>query len=216
MGRQDQGFGQRRRRSTRPHSSAHQAAATATVEILPRAGVWVRLAALVYDSLLLIGLLAVTNLILVALVTPREAVDNQTLTVLSAQWRYGLLLPASLLVIYGFYGYCWKKGGQTLGMQTWRLTARRRDGEPLGWGDSLRRCLGALLVPLLLLALASLNGASHKGMASALAAGLLFNYAWAWLPFSRLPSGRCLHDWLSRTDVLRLPKKPSAKASSRK
>lgn len=206
MRRQHNGFGQRRRAARAPAP----ATAGAPADILPRAGVWVRLAALVYDGLLIIGLLALTNFLLVALVTPREAADTQTLTVLSAQWRYGLLLPASLLVIYGFYGYCWKRGGQTLGMQTWRLTARRRDGDLLTWGDGLRRCLAALLVPLVLLLLASLNGASQQGAAAAMAGGLAFNYAWAWLPFSRLPSGRCLHDWLSGTDVLRLPKKPKA------
>jgi uncharacterized RDD family membrane protein YckC len=180
------------------------------VEILPRASVWVRLAALVYDGLLVIALLAISNAILVAIVTPSEAANNQDFVVLSATIRYGLLLPASLLVIYAFYGYCWKRGGQTLGMQTWRLSARRRDGDLMTWGDALKRCLAAVVMPFLLALLAWRFGATSKGVAVFVGIGFLFNYAWAWLPISRLPPGLCLHDLISNTDVLRLPKKTKA------
>ncbi|MDZ4297882.1 MAG: RDD family protein [Moraxellaceae bacterium] len=187
-----------------------QQTAPVQVDILPRAPVWVRLAALVYDGLLVIALLAITNAILVAIVTPSEAASNQDFVVLSANIRYGLLLPASLLVIYLFYGYCWKRGGQTLGMQTWRLSARRRDGDLMTWGDALKRCFAAVVMPFLLALLAWRFGATSKGVAVFVGIGFLFNYAWAWLPISRLPPGLCLHDLISNTDVLRLPKKAKA------
>ncbi len=194
----------RHRKTVKKPSSA---IAPEAIEILPRASVWVRLAALIYDGLLVIALLAITNAILVAIVTPSEAANNQDFVVLSANIRYGLLLPASLLVIYGFYGYCWKRGGQTLGMQTWRLSARRRDGDLMTWGDALKRCLAAVIMPFLLALLAWRFGATSKGIAAFVGIGFLFNYAWAWLPISRLPAGLCLHDLVSNTDVLRLPKK---------
>ena len=38
-----------------------------------------------------------------------------------------------------------------------------------------------------------------------IAAGLLFNYLWRWLPLASGARGRCLHDVLSQTDVLRRP-----------
>ena len=87
----------RHRKTVKKSSSA---IAPEAIEILPRASVWVRLAALVYDGLLIIALLAITNAILVAIVTPSEAANNQDFVVLSANIRYGLLLPVSLLVIY--------------------------------------------------------------------------------------------------------------------
>lgn len=183
---------------------------TVSIEYLPRASVWVRLAALVYDLLLVAGLVAVVLVALVALLTPRDAADAQTLTVLSPHIRLGVLLPAALGVVFLFYGYCWTHGGSTLGMQTWRLRARHANGDAMTWGDSWRRYLAALMVPFFMLGLAWLNGASSRGLASAFSAGLLFNYAFAWLPLSRLPRGRCLHDWISTTDVLRVPKKPKA------
>ncbi len=190
------------------HRKSNKKPVAEPIEILPRASVWVRLAALIYDGLLIIGLLAISNALLVALVTPSDAASNQDFVVLPASIRYGVMLPTSLLVIYSFYAYCWKRGGQTLGMQTWRLSARRRDGDLLGWGDGLKRCLAALIMPLLLALLVWAYGATSKGVALFMGIGFLFNYAWAWLPISRLPSGLCLHDLLSNTDVLRLPKKP--------
>jgi uncharacterized RDD family membrane protein YckC len=40
-----------------------------------------------------------------------------------------------------YYGYCWHKGGQTLGYRTWRLKLVKEDGSLLGWMDCLVRAL---------------------------------------------------------------------------
>lgn len=202
MSRKDNAF--RRRKP------AHRTAAPSPeVTSLPRAGISTRLIALVYDSLLLLALTAVVNTLLIAIATPGEAASHQDLTVLSPAVRQGLLLPATLLVIFGFYGYCWTRSGQTLGMQTWRLEARRSDGRLLTWGDSFRRCASAAAVPVLCGLISRLLHDNVAAFAVSVLSGFLFNYVWAWLPQRGRPRGRCLHDLLSHTEVVRRP--PQAK-----
>ena len=114
-----------------------------TVPHLPeRAGLPRRLAAMFYDTLLLLALLmAATALFL--LLTGGEAVDPRIHPAL--EFIYRLVLVA---LIVGFFGVSWTRSGQTLGMATWRLRVEREDGRSLTWGDTLRR-LGWALVSLL-------------------------------------------------------------------
>lgn len=96
-----------------------------------------RLAAIVYDSILLFGilLLAVTVVVVpyLELVGPNFPHDS---------WLYRLYL---LLVAAGFYVFFWTRAGQTLGMQAWRLRLQRADGGALTPADALRRLLWATL-----------------------------------------------------------------------
>jgi uncharacterized RDD family membrane protein YckC len=76
-----------------------------------------------------------------------------------------------------FYGWFWTHGGQTLGMRAWRLRVTRTDGRSFDWKAAAWR------------------------------------FAWAWLAWLSiiglllcLRDGRALHDRLSRTDVVRIPK----------
>lgn len=200
MARSNTGF---RSRKTPRHPVSTRAPETPA--ILPRAGIGVRLIALVYDSLLLIALAAVVNTVLIAIATPSQAADTSTLTVLPAGVRYGLLFPATVAIIFAFYGYCWTRSGQTLGMQTWRLEARRVDGNLMTWADSLRRFLSAAAVPALCGLTSWLLRGDQAALGISVAAGLLFNYLWRWLPLASGAQGRCLHDVLSQTDVLRRP-----------
>ena len=111
---------------------------------LETAGLARRLAAILYDTLLVAALLVVAS----ALVT------------LPVQMGLGVKLnPAHplfrgylALVILGFYLYFWTHGGQTLGMNAWRLRLVRRDGRPPGIADALRRW-GAAWLSLLPLGL---------------------------------------------------------------
>ncbi len=107
-----------------------------------RAGLPRRLAAMLYDSLLLLALLMVTSALFL-LLTGGEAIDPRTHPALELAYR--LVLVA---LIVGFFGVSWTRRGQTLGMATWRLRVEREDGRPLTWGDALRR-LGWALVSLL-------------------------------------------------------------------
>lgn len=172
------------RRKARQRAKAAPApeAAPPRLQVEP-AGFFVRLAALVYDGLLLIAIYAVVGAVLVAIGTPREAAAQQQLAVLPSWYRYYVLFPAFVLATWLFFGWFWVKSGQTLGMQTWRLKLVRADGQPLTWRDSLIRCLWAL--PSLGL-----------GMAGYLL--MLFS-----------PYREALHDRLSGTLVVRLPKAAS-------
>jgi uncharacterized RDD family membrane protein YckC len=97
-------------------------------------GLFRRLAAIVYDLLLLIALLAVaTTLITLPFGMPAGG------SLLAFQWFLFEVIP--LLFFTGF----WWRGGQTLGMRAWHIRVVRMDGSPLSWGDALKRHLAAIL-----------------------------------------------------------------------
>jgi uncharacterized RDD family membrane protein YckC len=110
------------------------------------AGLLRRLGALLYDGLLLLGVLMVATALFLPF-TGGEAVDAQQHPLLEFGYRAMLLL-----LVVGFFGLFWTRSGQTLGMASWRIKVEREDGTLLGWGDTLRR-LGWALVSLLPLGL---------------------------------------------------------------
>ena len=109
-----------------------------------RAGLLRRLAAMLYDGLLLIGVLMLATALFLPL-TGGEAVEAGRNPVLG--WLYRAAL---LALIVGFFGVFWTLRGQTLGMASWRLRLERDDGTLLGWGDTVRRLAWAIvsLLPL--------------------------------------------------------------------
>jgi uncharacterized RDD family membrane protein YckC len=111
-----------------------QGARAAPPASLPR-----RLAALLYDSLLLGAVLFCATFIVVIL-RGGHAVAPET-------WWFDLYLAG---LAYLFYGWFWTHGGQTLGMRAWRIRVERLDGRPLRWRDALFRGLAAIVafVPL--------------------------------------------------------------------
>lgn len=116
----------------KPHDSALQLAS------LPR-----RLAAVVYDSLLLAGVLigaAALALGLTVLLLGSVAVVAHN--PLSGNPFFSTYL---FLTCFFFYGGFWVCGGQTLGMRAWRLRVQRRDGRGIGWWQALLRFLSASL-----------------------------------------------------------------------
>ena len=107
----------------------HQAQAAHPVIRFPR-----RLAALVYDSLVLAALWMAATLPVLAL-TGGEAVTGGV-------WLYRFYL----LVIAGvFFGWFWTHGGQTLGMRAWRAKLETRDGLAVNWRQAGLRFLAVLL-----------------------------------------------------------------------
>ena len=114
--------------------------------LLPR-----RLAAIVYDSLLLSGVLFVATglaLVLAVLVLGSEAVrTHNPLT------GNPFLSTYLFLVCFFFYGGFWTHGGQTLGMRAWRLRVQQRNGHGISWWQALLRFLvaGLWLLPLVYL-----------------------------------------------------------------
>ena len=92
------------------------------------APVWRRLAAAVYDAVLLAALWLV-------------AAMAESLVRALAQLPYNVhaLRAWLLLVALLFFGWFWTHGGQTLGMRVWRLRVRRTDGRPLDWPAAIAR-----------------------------------------------------------------------------
>jgi uncharacterized RDD family membrane protein YckC len=101
---------------------------------LPNAHLWRRLAAIVYDGLLLIAVWMLATL-------PWLALGSDGLAHGLARNAFRLWL---LLIGCGFFALFWRLGGQTLGMRAWRLQARSADGG-LSWRQAWLRSVAALL-----------------------------------------------------------------------
>ncbi len=101
-----------------------------------------RLAALLYDSLLVAALLMLATVPYVML-TDGAAVPH---------WVRVLFQTYLLAVMFGFFSWFWLHGGQTLGMRAWRLRVVSRDGGPIRPRQALAR-FGWALPSLLLLGL---------------------------------------------------------------
>lgn len=87
------------------------------------APLWRRLAAAVYDGLLLIALWMVALLL--------DVVVRDQL--LGLPRSFSALQALLFLIGLAFFGGFWVRGGQTLGMRAWRLATRRLDGSALRW-----------------------------------------------------------------------------------
>lgn len=101
--------------------------------VLP-APLWRRLAASVYDGLLLLALWMVAAL--------ADAIVRPLLQLPPTNHPFQLLL---FLIGLGFFGWFWTHGGQTLGMRAWRLQVRRDDGSALRWPIAALRYAAMLL-----------------------------------------------------------------------
>ena len=142
------------------------------------APLWRRLAALVYDTLILAALMLVTAAAYHALI------NNGLYGRTEAVPGFNPGLAAVLLgVIYCFFSLCWRRSGQTLGMQSWHLRLQGLEGAP----PSRWQCLSRLLVAIPALALGGLG-------------------LW-WMLIDK--EGRSWQDRLSRTQVLYLPPRRS-------
>lgn len=112
-----------------------------SVKAVP-AGLFRRLAAMVYDGLLLLGLLIVVAALVVlgtVLVIGSEAFQAHNPLVGNPVF-FGFLV----LVCFGFYGWFWTHGGQTLGMRAWKLRLVTAAGQPVTWGIAAQRFVYAL------------------------------------------------------------------------
>ncbi len=159
---------------------------------LQPAGLPRRLAAVIYDGLLLTGVLVGASALAlgwVVLTLGSAAVVAHN--PLSGNPFFSTYL---FFICFFFYGGFWIYGGQTLGMRAWRVRVQRRNGHGIGWWQALLRFLSAGLwfVPVVYL-----HQVLKAGISLSLGAGfgcLLFLLA------LRLPD-RC-----SETELVVLPK----------
>ena len=156
------------------------------------AGLPRRLGAIIYDGLLLAGVLfGATALALVVAVAIIGGEGFKAHNPLTGNPFFSTYL---LLVCFFFYGGFWIHGGQTLGMRAWRLRLQRRDGQGIDWRQALLRFLigGLWLAPT-----AYLHRVLEIGIGLSLAGGL---GCLLLLLALRLP------DWFSDTELVVLSK----------
>jgi uncharacterized RDD family membrane protein YckC len=155
---------------------------SATHEAPP--GVFRRIAVIVYDAFLLFAVLFVATLIPAFFLSPESFVANPAnnsvvheLDIPLQGWLYRAYLVVLIII---FYGWFWRKSGQTLGMQAWRIKLESLSGDKPSWTQCIIRVLIA--------------GVS-------LAAGGL-GYWWIWID----KDSRSWHDRASNTVLRSIPK----------
>lgn len=156
----------------------------ATTATLPTAGLIRRLLAMVYDTLLLLGVAFAYGVIIWLL----RKLAGANLQTAPGGISGSLVLLGLWLTLAGYYVLCWSKRGQTLGMKSWRLIVEDERGRHPSTAQCWLRCL---LAPI-----------------SAAVAGL--GYIWCW--FDKRHG--CWHDRWTNTRVLVLPKEKPKRLKS--
>ena len=142
--------------------------ANADTSVLQPAGLFRRLVAMFYDTLLLLSVLFLATAI--ALLATRGELD----------YHNPFFRSYLFLIWFFFYAWFWTHGGQTLGMQAWKLRLQRPDGGPVSLWQALLRFLVAF--PSL----------------------LLFGLGMLWMLVDR--ERMTWHDRFSESVIVRLPK----------
>ena len=93
------------------------------------APLWRRLAAALYDGLLMLALWMGALLL--------DVMIRDSLLGLPTSIAY--LQALVLLIWLGFFGWFWTHGGQTLGMRAWKLRVQMSDGRELRWPTAIAR-----------------------------------------------------------------------------
>ena len=101
-------------------------------QIYPPAGLFTRLVAMFYDSLLLFSMLLIATAL--ALLVTRGTL----------QYHNPFFRTFLFLTCFSFYAWFWLHGGQTLGMRAWRLRLQRLDGGPITLWQALLRFITAI------------------------------------------------------------------------
>jgi uncharacterized RDD family membrane protein YckC len=136
---------------------------------------------LIYDTLLVLPLVMAAVALFMGVRTLLGLGPAEDGTVQLDAWLVQLI---ALLTVAVFFCSFWIKSGQTLGMQAWRIKLVDFSGAQASPRQAVVRCLGALL--------------------SAACLGL--GYLWCLVD----RNGRYWHDYLSKTELVLLPKTKKA------
>ena len=164
-----------------------------------------RVVAILYDGMLILALLFLVGTILTVvgtLLTMETGTESSQAQSLPLWYQNAIMTPSFVLTLVAFYGIFWRRGGQTLGMQTWRLKTINDAGQWLTWGQSFKRILAACLMPLLFGIIGSLIDGSRAALLASAFLGLVFNYVFCLFN----PRGLAVQDMLSNTITLKMPK----------
>jgi uncharacterized RDD family membrane protein YckC len=166
---------------------------------LTPAPLWRRLAAALYECMLLFGVFFIAGYTYLAL----------TRSTFPLPHPQSDLFSAFIGVVFGgYFGYFWTRSGQTLAMKTWDIRVVDRHGARLGWPLAIARyALGwaALIVLAALITLLLMSGADAQTRAQTallfpLVLVLLVIAAYAVARFD--PQRRFPHDRLLGTQVI--------------
>ena len=116
------------------------------------APLWRRLAAIIYDTVLLIGIWIVVGFLVTRAFGIEQArtIEGKEV-ILNPYYQYAMF--ASMLgSAFLFFGWFWTHSGQTLGMQAWKIKVQNADGAAINWRQvALRYIAGPFaLAPLAL------------------------------------------------------------------
>ncbi len=112
-----------------PHSPRRTGTHAPERQTVELAGLRRRLASMLYECLLLLGVLALTFMV--------------PLLMLGIGLNYtpdgGIMWLHIFLVLGLYFLWYWRRGGQTLAMQTWKLRLVNADGQPISVGQGWLR-----------------------------------------------------------------------------
>ncbi|MHB1085460.1 MAG: RDD family protein [Thiobacillus sp.] len=105
---------------------------------LPPASFLARVAAMIYESLLVTAVVFVASFIIIPVVGEMHA-----------PWQRHLYQVYILVVLFAYFSAFWLRSGQTLAMKTWRIRLVNQTGAPLTLKQAALRFILALLGLLL-------------------------------------------------------------------
>ena len=105
------------------------------------AALWRRLAAMVYDSIVIIAIWIIVGFIVLSAfgIDQAQIVENDHV-VMDPYYRL-TLFSSMLLSAYLFFAWFWTHSGQTLGMQAWKIRIQNTDRSAISYKQSLIRCV---------------------------------------------------------------------------
>lgn len=111
---------------------------SAAADRAARPSLFRRLAAILYDTFLVVPLIMVITAVTLGVRTAMgESAEN-----LLPPW---IVQSIAIACCIGFFAVFWLKNGQTLGMQAWRIKIVAMPGNELSFGRVVTRCCSALL-----------------------------------------------------------------------
>ncbi|MBC3765499.1 RDD family protein [Neptunicella marina] len=119
----------------------------------PRAGIFRRLAAMVYDTLVAVAVAMCAAMVMIlpmVIMLNNGVIDMQGYAFPSdfighSMWARALIQIWVILWVAGFFLWFWKHGGQTLGMRAWRLRILSTNEQPLTYPRLMLRMISSLL-----------------------------------------------------------------------
>ncbi|TJZ71719.1 RDD family protein [Chitiniphilus eburneus] len=168
------------------------------------AGWWRRFFALWYEGLLVVPVVLLAGVVAVAVQAVIQGLMGQALTgMIDRPVAHAINFVWVLAVLFFYFGWCWRHGGQTLAMKTWRIRLVDGYGGVPSWRALLLRfvlaalCYGPL-IPLWAIARVNPHWIPWAWLALA---WFVAPFVWAW--FDR--DGQLLYDRFAGTRQLYAP-----------